>query len=289
MKGIVITNAFYLNDSVKYQLKRFEEEFEKENIEFVHKTTTDFFVKVEDGEIKTNLESADFIIYLDKDIHIAKMLEKLGYRLFNASESIYLCDDKMLTHIALANNNIAMPKTISSPLMYVLGDDEKFIQSVMANFSFPLVCKNVYGSLGKQVYLIKNEEELRTFREENKFTPHIYQEFIRESKGEDIRVITVGGKAVASMKRKAVSDFRSNIALGGKAEKFEISSEIKELVERAVKVLSLDYAGVDVIIGKNDVPMILEVNSNAFFEGVEGETNQNIANIYVKHIKNSIK
>lgn len=289
MKGIVITNAFFLNDSVKYQLKRFKEEFEKENIEFIHKDTTDFYVKIENGNIITDLERADFIIYLDKDIHIAKMLEKAGFKLFNSSESIYLCDDKMLTHIALANNGIAMPKTISSPLMYIEGDDKKFVDSIIKNFEFPIVCKNVYGSLGKQVYLVNDERQLREFRNKNKFIPHIYQEYIKESKGEDIRVITVGGKVVTSMKRKSNGDFRSNIALGGTSEKYEISNDIKELVEKAVKVLKLDYAGCDVIISKNNIPLILEINSNAFFEGIEGITKINVAESYVKYIKRSIK
>ena len=67
----------------------------------------------------------DYVVFLDKDDHLARLLEKSGARLFNSAESIRLADDKMLTHIALTP--LPQPETISSPLFFAGEDDEKFL------------------------------------------------------------------------------------------------------------------------------------------------------------------
>ena len=60
----------------------------------------------------TSLDKPEFILFLDKDIRLAKQLEKLGYRLFNSREVIENCDDKMLTAQILSGHGIQMPKTL---------------------------------------------------------------------------------------------------------------------------------------------------------------------------------
>lgn len=47
------------------------------------------------------------------------------------------------------------------------------------------------------------------------FRPHFYQRFVAESAGRDIRIVVIGGKAVAAMERLAKGgEFRSNAELG---------------------------------------------------------------------------
>ena len=77
-----------------------------------------------------------------------------------------------------------------------------------------MVVKEAYGSFGAQVYLAKNRSELDALRNRLKYMPHLYQRYVKNSSGEDIRIIVVGGKAVAAMKRKNNGDFRANIELG---------------------------------------------------------------------------
>src|SRR4051812_39635616 len=60
----------------------------------------------------------DFVLFLDKDIHLARQLELLGLPVYNRSEAIEICDSKAKTHQALANHGIPMPKTIFPPFTY---------------------------------------------------------------------------------------------------------------------------------------------------------------------------
>ena len=48
-------------------------------------------------------------------------------------------------------------------------------------------------------------------------------------------------------------------------------------------MLNLDYCGVDLLYGE-DGPVLCEVNSNAFFEGLEAATGVNVAKLYAEYI-----
>ena len=93
----------------------------------------------------------------------------------------------------------------------------------------------------------------------------IIQEFISESRGRDVRVNVVGGRVVSAMERYNENDFRSNISNGGKMKQIELSEEMAEVAIKATEVIGLDFAGVDVMFGK-DGPVVCEVNSNPHFK-----------------------
>ena len=101
--------------------------------------------------------------------------------------------------------------------------------------------------------------------------------------GRDIRVIVIGGQCVAAMIRQSNGDFRSNLELGGVGTPMTPSTELKTLCEKVAFVLHLDYCGIDVLFGENGY-LICEVNSNAFFGGIESVTHINIAERYAKYI-----
>ena len=117
----------------------------------------------------------------------------------------------------------------------------------------------------------------------------MYQEFISSSFGFDYRLILIGGKFVAGMRRHNENgDFRSNIAQGGKGEKMEIPLPYIRLAEKAAQILKLDYCGVDLLKGKDGEPILCEVNSNAFLKWIEEVTGINIAYVYARYIVDSL-
>ncbi len=273
MKGIIIVNAF--SDIGKNQALRLQEEFSAENV------CTDI-VK----NIGLRSDGYDFGVFLDKDIYTAITLENEGRRLFNSARTLAVCDDKMLTQRTLERAGIPCPETISSAFSFAndapVSDDEA--EQIIEKLGLPLVFKLNKSSLGAGVFLIKTRTELKEYISRYRATPHLYQKFIASSAGRDIRVIVIGGKAVASMERFNSNDFRSNIAVGGCARAFDITPEIENLAVRASEAVGSDYCGVDILLDDDGMPMICEVNSNAFFKGIEGVTGVNVARLYVKHI-----
>ncbi len=285
-KGIIITNAYTQIKSAEYQAVRLSEEFEKLGIFARSVKNNEFPCMIKDGKTVNGYGEYDFAVYLDKDKYIAKMLENDGVRLFNSADSIALCDDKMQTHIALADNGIPMPDTLPGALCYtsdaVIPDE--MIKNVASKLGFPMVVKESYGSLGKGVYLVNDMDELKGVMEKLKCIPHMFQKYISESRGCDIRIIVIGGKYLCAMMRKSETDFRSNIELGGTGMKFTPPDEYIEIAEKAAKILKLDYCGIDILLGK-DGGLICEVNSNAFFGGMEQTTGVNVAKAYAEYIK----
>jgi ribosomal protein S6--L-glutamate ligase/gamma-F420-2:alpha-L-glutamate ligase len=117
-----------------------------------------------------------------------------------------------------------------------------------------------------------------------KLKPHLFQKFIPTGSGRDVRIIVIGGKAVACMERSNQTDFRSNIAKGGTGRAITPPQEFIEVAERACKELGLDYAGVDLLYGEHGQPILCEVNSNAFFLGMEKATGINVAKLYAEYM-----
>ena len=218
------------------------------------------------------VEEPNFIIFWDKDVLLARHLEKMGYRVFNSSTAIKNCDHKGLMHLVLSNNNINMPRTILSPMIfdYSLNSEDYLINCYEA-LGESVIIKESMGSFGMQVYLINNREEfINKVKELNKNKiDFIIQENIKSSFGRDIRVNIIGNKVVGAMLRESETDFRANISQGGKGTLVELNKEQEEIALKAHKALGLDFSGVDLLFGENDKPLLCEVNSNLNFLSFE--------------------
>ena len=281
---LIIINGYGLAEGIKHQVERLKEEFSKRGVEAEIIKNTQVFAYIFEGKTKIDLPKFDFVLYLDKDRYVAGLLEKAGYKLYNSIDSIIKCDDKMLTHICLADHDIKMPTTISSTLCYTDNGNRDYLKLVEEKISLPMIVKEVYGSLGKQVYFAKNHEELLEIENKLIHVPHIFQEFISSSYGKDYRIIVIGGKVVAYMKRENPNSYLSNLAAGGTSSKTELPDEYLKIAEKCASILGLDYCGVDILEGPNGEPIVSEVNSNAFYEGIEKTTGVNVAGCYVDYL-----
>ncbi len=286
-KALILINAYLQSASQRSQAERMQEELKKLGIQTDILRNDGFYAVVSDTALQTRLpEEYDFCVYFDKDKYISEMLEKSGLKLFNSHEAIRVCDDKMQTYIALLNKHIPMPKTASGLLCYHADASIKkqTVEEVECLFSYPVIVKECFGSQGKGVYMAKDRAELIALMKKLKTRPHLFQETIQTSLGRDVRVIVVGGKMTAAMLRQSKTDFRSNIELGGEGVEYAPSFQMQMLCEQIAQELRLDYCGIDVLFGAGGKPIVCEVNSNAFFEGIERVTGVNVAKAYAEHI-----
>lgn len=289
MKGLLIVNSFlnlnkftdlydfFKNASIKYQ------------VELLIKTTDEFSFSLDN---KLNeYKDIDFILFWDKDIYLAQRLESQGFRVFNSAKSIELCDNKALTTLELNKANIKIPKTIIAPKTFegVLYNNFKFLENAEKELRYPMIIKEVYGSFGKQVYLAKNKEEAIKIINNLGYKDFIMQEFITESCGKDVRINVIGDKVISAMGRVNNNDYRSNITNGGIITKVNISAKQAEIAIKAVKALGLDFAGVDVLYGENDEPIICEVNSNPHFKSSLECTGIDLSEEIIKYIVEVLK
>lgn len=291
MRGIIVINPYHVPKENVLQANRLKEEFDLLGVDV--KIVDDGFTRayLSNNQIVCTDDGIDFVLYLDKDKYLSKELTEKGFRLFNSHDSIRVCDDKGETYIALANKGIKIPDTVFGALCY--RDDcealHKTADVIIEKLGLPIVVKESFGSLGTGVFKADDKDSLLTLMEKVRTKPHLFQKYIPYKVGADVRVIVVGRKAICSMLRVNDQDFRSNIALGGRGEKIVLTKEFKEVAEKTAKVLGLDYCGVDLLYGEDDVPYVCEVNSNAFFLGIEKVTGVNVAKAYAEYIINQVK
>lgn len=265
----------------------------KQDILLLLKTNAELLVELpnQTGCMKS-AKKPDFVLFWDKDVRLAKHLEQRGYPVYNSSEAIRICDDKSLTHLSLTHAGIRMPRTIISPMTYdnIGYTNFDFLTEVANRLGFPMVVKECFGSFGQQVYLVDNPAELETrmFKIGNK--PVLFQEYINTSAGRDLRLQVAGGEVIAAMYRFSTNgDFRANLTIGGSMKPHHPTKEQCELAVLCCKIIGLDFAGVDILFGEDEEPIICEVNSNAHFKNIFDCTGVNAADAIIAHIRQKLE
>ena len=263
MKAWLIVNGFL--DSTKFtDLYGYLSRSAKKHGVTLEIKSSDSLVCKTDEEIRQ--EALDLVLFWDKDVHLAARLEKIGLKLYNSAKAIEICDNKALTYLAL-EGKVATPKTVIAPKTFegVGYTTLDFVENATRVLGLPMIIKESYGSFGAQVYLAKTLNEAKATVAKIAHREFIMQEFILESEGRDVRVNVVGGRVVSAMERYNENDFRSNITNGGSMRKIALSKEMEEAAIRACDAIGLDFAGVDILFGKNG-PIVCEVNSNPHFK-----------------------
>ncbi|MFD2656397.1 ATP-grasp domain-containing protein [Gracilibacillus thailandensis] len=289
-RGWIIYNGNLYTKKFAEQIEWLRETAETFDFEIDVLANNQLLVAIEEGEtrILTKKTDPDFVFFWDKDLFLARQLEVQGLRLFNSAKAIEICDDKALTYQQLANHGIRMPKTIIAPKIFVSLEDDSHLDQVIETLGFPMVIKEAFGSFGEQVYLMENEQQLRQKVKELQHKPHLYQEYIASSYGRDVRLNVVGDQVVAAMLRKSEQDFRANVTAGGKMFRYQPSEREQELAVRCSQLVGADFAGVDLLFGENDEPILCEINSNAHFKNIYDCTGVDITQDMMAFIKESI-
>ena len=212
---------------------------------------------------------------------VLRQFEMLGVFPLNESVAISRARDKLRSLQLLARKGIGMPITgfAHSP------DDTEDLMALVGEA--PVIIKLVEGAQGQGVVLTETrqaaESVIDAFRGLD--AHFLVQQFIRESRGTDIRCFVIGGKVVAAMKRQARrGEFRANLHRGGSAEPTRISPRERQIALKATKIIGLNVAGVDIIRSSNG-PLVLEVNSSPGLEGIETATKTDIAGEIIRFIE----
>ena len=284
MRGIIIVNQILGHN--EYKIKRFIEEFSKKNVELSVFVNDGTLAYIENDCAVTNLPACDFVIYLDKDIYLARLLEKAGYRLFNKADFIKTCDDKTLTSIKCANLGIKMPDTFAGPLVYTSNEnpDTSFLDKVIGKLGLPMVVKKVYGSLGEGVYLAKDKNELLDIYKAECHNPILFQKYEQNGRGKSVRVLIIDGKVFGGFERINDGDFRSNFGITAGSKKLDNPEKYFSFAKKIANLLEIEYAGIDLLDDENGNPVLCEINSNAFFEEFEKCTKLNVAKAFAEMV-----
>ena len=276
---------------------------------YIYRNTGGFVEKGEDGELYFQnkddekgfrASSYDTIVVVrgsvvrkDSWMDIVSRLEKHNVCVINSRQTINVCADKYRTSLRLSDNGIRQPKSV------LITDPENVIETYESlDEKFPIIMKTLRGSKGVGVLFIESERALdsivQLINKQDENADLLLQQYIKTDW--DARVLVLGGKVLASMKRPVIEgDFRSNVSQGSKPQKLQLTElEIEESL-KAAKAVNGVWTAVDFIPAKNrdkEPPFIIEVNSSPGTEGIEEASGMNISKEIIKHFvdkKNWVK
>jgi len=200
------------------------------------------------------------------------------------SQALVRSRDKLRSLQILSRAGLGLPKTVFTNYSK---DVERTLREVGGA---PVIIKLLEGTQGLGVVLAENKKAAVSVIEAfNGLKARvIVQEFIKESRGEDIRAFVVDGHVVGAMVRTAKEgEFRSNLHRGGTAKVIELTPEEEIAAIKAANAMKLGIAGVDMLRSERG-PLIIEVNSSPGLEGIESATGVDIAGQISKYIEKNV-
>jgi ribosomal protein S6--L-glutamate ligase len=201
-----------------------------------------------------------------------------GVTILNPPRAVETCVDKYLTNVRLAAAGLPTPPTHVS---------QKAADALAAfdRLGGDVVLKPLFGSEGRgMVRLTDPETAWRTFHALERTAQVIYQQRFVRHPGHDLRAFVIGGRVVAAMRRRSHGDWRTNVAVGGTAERAELSREQASLAVRAAEAVGCPVAGVDLLPGPGGELFVIEVNAVPGWRALAPVTGIDIAAEVVRHL-----
>lgn len=217
---------------------------------------------------------------------VVRQFEMMGVYTTAKSIAIVRSRDKLRSLQILARTEgVNIPKTILSRETAEIGDLLKQVGGA------PVILKLASGTHGKGVVLAETDKAaksvIQAFYVEG--VNFMIQEYIEEAGGADVRAFVIGNRVVAGMKRQSLDgDFRSNVHLGGKGEKYILSDVEKSTAIKAARAMGLSICGVDMIESARG-PLVMEVNSSPSIQGIEQATGLDIATKIIEYVEHNAK
>lgn len=216
---------------------------------------------------------------------VIRQFESMGVFSVLSATALLNARDKLSCLQILAAHGVPVPSTLYANNQYFVQDLAYKIEG------FPKIIKLLSGTHGLGVIKADDQKTMESMLEAfiGVRQKALLQEFIAESGGADIRAFVVDGEIVASMLRQAgEGEFRSNLHRGASATTVDLTEEEHETALKAVEVMGLKVAGVD-MLRSNRGPLVLEVNASPGLEGIETVTGVDVAKKIIQYTERSVR
>ena len=262
-----------------YTCRRLIEEARKQGDDLrligVHETCMDAEGIYNDGR---RLEERDYLINRYKWNNVKDYVNKLCKQSYNRIDAfnIYVSKYEQLKRLDL--------KSVLTPA-YVLGTALLDHSFMAGKLGLPFVAKGLCSSMGREIFLIENEEDQKKLvTEYGQDREWLFEEYIPTTRGRDMRLFSVRGEVIACMERRSDDDFRANVALGAKVYPLKVTKIMRDVAAEIYEKTGLDFLGIDLLYGE-DLPYFCEINVMPGIKGMEEATEVNVACVMIDTIR----
>ncbi len=199
-----------------------------------------------------------------RNVHSTAALEGMGVNVINCLKTGIFAGNKLYTHMLLKKHGVPTPYvTVAFSKVAALETLEKK--------GYPRIIKPTVGSWGRLISKLNDKDSAEGIIESReKMYPihqvHFLEEFVKRPP-RDIRAIMVGDKVVAAIYRHSGNgSWKTNMALGGRAEKCEVSAEMEEICIKAKNAVQGQIVGVDLMESEDRGLLVHEVNNTTEYK-----------------------
>jgi ribosomal protein S6--L-glutamate ligase len=192
--------------------------------------------------------------------------------LMNGAQAIAQARNKMRALQLLSANGIDIPATVMAR------DAAELREMVDLVGGVPVLVKLIQGQEKTGVMVCESLQSLAAALEAILGLGHnlIIQEYVRKS-AQDLRVLVVGGKAIAAVRRRArVGRLSRTLLRGARLEGIDISDQQRDAAVRAAGLMGLEVAAVD-LLDVRGRSKVFEVNSSPALVDMEEATGIDLA------------
>lgn len=256
------------------------------------------FYDVRDSSLE-NLFSSDVVLNrvfasvanrnYEDNLLTLNVLEKLEAKKVRCINSHFTtkCDySKYFSFLKMKDAGVLTPETFLIKNLDELDEAVSFSRKVGFDSGMPVVLKRDIGGRGKDIHLVKTEEELigllkksiGEVQEDGYKGGYIVQEFVKSILDYDYRVSMVDGEIVYSMTRSFVSDdsgekWIASMSLGSKENKVELPVEIERISLRATESIGGFFNDADIMVGEKGAYIIENNPTPNFAKRADGNDN----------------
>jgi ribosomal protein S6--L-glutamate ligase len=188
----------------------------------------------------------------------------------NPPRSLEIAIDKFATLARVAALGYRVPETL------VVQSRQEAIDA-FRRLGGDCVVKPIFGGEGRGVMRIRDAElAWYTFSTLEKLGAVAYVQRFVAPGGRDTRLLVIGDD-VLGVRRISLSDFRTNVAGGGRCEAIQLSDLDRHMAQRICENLGLKFAAVDLIDSDDGPPCVVEVNAIPGWKGAQRVVSDSIA------------
>jgi [lysine-biosynthesis-protein LysW]---L-2-aminoadipate ligase len=282
------SSFFILYDQLRWEEKALIETAKKKDIKLEVINCRENSIDLDKGEFTycDDIILQRCVSYYN-NLHSTAAFEGLGAKMINSLYTAIMCGNKLFTHMELAKSGIAIPKAFCA-------FSNQSAMDILNKNGYPKVIKPVVGSWGRMVALLKDKEAAEAVIEDREHMYPLYhvfyfEEFVKRPP-RDIRCIVVGNKVVAAIYRySGDNEWKTNMALGGKAEACKVTNEMERLCLKVAKTLKGEILGVDLMESDENGLLVHEVNNTTEFKNTVRVTEIDIPSLIIDHMVNNNK
>ncbi len=215
--------------------------------------------------------------------HSIRLFESMGITCINNTKIATICGDKLLTSVALEENNVPQPE------VRVAFTEDSAVEAI-EEMGYPVVLKPAVGSWGRLLSKINDRDAAESILEHKTIlgTYHhsiFYIQKYVEKRGRDIRSFVVGDRCIAAIYRES-EHWITNTARGAKAYNCEVTQEINDISVAAAKAVGGGVVACDLFETDNGL-LVNEVNYTMEFKNSIDTTGVNIPEEIANYVINA--